>query len=205
MFIEIPANKQSISNRKTVFGVGINDADYVTQPRINDRQVTCPFYAKWHDMIKRCYHQKTLEKRPSYIGCSICDEWLYFSNFKSWMAKQDWDGMHLDKDIITPGNKIYSPDNCCFVTGALNMLLTDHAADRGIYPQGVDCDKRKSIYRSRVNYNGNSVYLGSHSTPELASAAYIRAKTQIILEEADNQENSRIANGLRQHAKLLNQ
>jgi hypothetical protein len=31
-------------------------------------------------------------------GCSVSDDWKYFSNFKLWMEKQDWGRKHLDDE-----------------------------------------------------------------------------------------------------------
>lgn len=67
---------------RLVFGVGINDADYAVQPKINGVQVCCLFYRKWKNMLERCYYPKELVKHPTYQGCVVCDEWIYFSNFK---------------------------------------------------------------------------------------------------------------------------
>jgi len=39
------------------------------------------------------------------------------------MERQDWEGKHLDKDILIPGNKIYSPDRCIFVSSLINLLI----------------------------------------------------------------------------------
>ena len=204
MFIEIPASKKSISSRRLVLGVGVNDADYETQSKVNGRKYICPFYAKWFGMINRCYNEKELIKRPGYRLCYVCTEWLTFSNFKDWMINHDFKGMHLDKDIINPGNKVYSPDNCCFVSGPLNALLTSSAAARGKHPQGVNWNVDSKKYLARVNYNNKRIHLGYHPTPEQASKAYIKAKTKIILQAASEQTDPRIANGLRLHAELLN-
>ena len=61
-FVEIPASKMSIAKRTTIFGIGINDACYQVQPFINGKQVTCPFYRVWKNMMKRCYSKKLQEQ-----------------------------------------------------------------------------------------------------------------------------------------------
>jgi len=88
---------------RLVCGVGINDADYPTRryKTVNGKSKlvwTCPFWRKWKDMISRCYSERELEKYPTYKGCSVCEDWLYFSRFKAWMEKQAWEGLVLDKD-----------------------------------------------------------------------------------------------------------
>ena len=73
---------------KLVYGVGINDVNYVIRiveqlPKTNGKRKEkliwkCPFYSRWASMLERCYSKSLLEKYPSYIGCSVCEEWLIF-------------------------------------------------------------------------------------------------------------------------------
>lgn len=51
IFINYAVNEQSIMKRSLVFGVGINDAKYKVQPRINGKQLCCPYYKKWKSFI----------------------------------------------------------------------------------------------------------------------------------------------------------
>ena len=53
-------------------------------------------------MLQRCYSPKNHAKNPTYIGCYVAKEWLTFSNFKAWMGSQQWQGMELDKGVISP-------------------------------------------------------------------------------------------------------
>lgn len=95
---------------KLVCGIGINNADYTTSlreelPKVNGKRKyrilwACPFYKLWASMLQRCYSEKRLIKDPSYVGCSVHPDWHRFMNFRSWMEKQDWEGMELDKDIL---------------------------------------------------------------------------------------------------------
>ena len=123
VFEEIPATQKSIDNRKLVYGVGINDADYQVNPTIDGSRVMCPAYSAWHSMIERCYSEKYHDKKPTYKECYVCDEWLYFLKFKSWMEKQDYKGKELDKDILIQGNKVYSPETRIFVDKTINVLF----------------------------------------------------------------------------------
>lgn len=188
---------------KLTCGVGINDADYNVRSTVNGRDVCCRFFSRWKGMLNRCYNKKLHEKRPTYKDCSVCDEWLVFSNFKAWMQKQSWEGMELDKDIINPGNKVYSPDNCAFITKDLNCLLIDNKSNRGENPRGVCWDKSDKRFIARVRVKGRNKRLGVYFNYNDASKAYIKAKVAMILEAANEQTNHRVANGLRLHAKLL--
>jgi len=187
MFIEIPASKKSLACRKPLHGVGINDADYLTQPIINGKRIRCLFYRAWHNMLNRCYNAKYKIKRPTYNGCTVCDEWLLFSSFKAWMIKQDWKGKALDKDILIQGNKIYSPETCVFVTQEINALLTNSKASRGNYPQGVSFDKKTGKYKANCYVNGKSNHIVYSDTPEAASEAYKAFKYKVIAKIANEQ------------------
>jgi hypothetical protein len=54
----------------------------------------------------------------------VCNEWHNFQNFAEWFCKNycdaSMDKWQLDKDIIVPGNRVYSPETCCFVPNAVN-------------------------------------------------------------------------------------
>lgn len=190
---------------KLVYGVGKNDTDYVIQSRIDGRYHTCPFYVKWRDMLKRCYSEQSLKTRPSYIGCSVTSEWHSFMNFKSWMETQDWEGKHLDKDLLVRGNKVYGPDTCTFVTQATNNFTTDRSAARGNLPIGVQLVQLKTTglpYRADVRANGKPMYLGCFSTPEEAHQAWRVAKWELAVQLASEQSDPRVAAALIERYKL---
>jgi len=46
VFPYIPANTRSISQRKSIFGVGINDSTYLTNIKINGVIHKCPFLSE---------------------------------------------------------------------------------------------------------------------------------------------------------------
>ena len=202
-FIEIKANAISIGNRTLVSGYGINDSDYQTKIIINGKRVECPVYRKWHSMLNRCYSDKYQARYPTYIGATVCKDWMTFSVFKDWMEKQDWQGKELDKDIIVAGNRMYSPDTCCFVPRALNLLLTDRGATRGDYPQGVSFDKWHEQYKAYCSYEGKQKHLGYHSAVEGASTVYRKYKHALVRKIASEQTDPRIMRGLVIHADLI--
>ena len=77
-------------------------------------------YNTWHDMLKRCYDPATQVRQPTYVGCSVNKEWHNFQVFATWFEEHYIDGYHLAKDIKVPGNKVYGPDTCTFVSQAKN-------------------------------------------------------------------------------------
>jgi len=148
---------------RLVYGVGINDATYPVNPVILGKRVICPYYDRWNKILKRCYSGKY----PAYKGVSVCDSWLVFSNFRSWMIDQDWEGKDLDKDILGTG-KVYCPKSCTFLTHKANSFLIDKSRVKGSLPFGVRYVKGKYVARCSDIYTGKLIHLGSFVTKEEA-------------------------------------
>jgi hypothetical protein len=175
---------------KLVFGVGINDMRGVPGWRKKD----CPFYGTWYSMVQRCHSRNFQKKHPTYKGVTICEEWLTFSQFIAWAKTQDYKDKCLDKDILIPGNKHYSPDACMFVDPLINnqklidprKYLDDHP-----YPQGVYLDQRNPMslrYVAKITRYGKQEHIATFSTAEAASSAYCKKKSEYLRELAEKQE-----------------
>lgn len=202
-FIEVPACNISLSMRKPLYGVGINDAEYkVYMKNSKGPRVICPFYRVWVNMLSRVYDKKYQQRQPSYKGCTVSKEWLVFSQFKSWMNGQDWHGKALDKDILVIGNKIYSKETCIFVDGSINNLLLDTKANRGKYPLGVSFKKDNGLFFAQCAVGGRSKHLGFFSSTVEAAKAYNIFKAQIIMSIAKTQPPVLMA-ALNRRAELL--
>lgn len=139
-------------------------------------------YLKWHDMLCRCYNAKFHLRQPQYMGCTVCEEWLNYSNFKVWYDKNKIRGMELDldKDILFKGNKVYSPETCCFVPHTINTLFINGKKNRGDLPLGVHFDKSKGKYRAEMSFMGEQIKLGTFDTAEAAFARYKEYKEDFI-------------------------
>ena len=188
--------------KRLVQGVGINDANYVVRPTINGKTILCFFYQTWGNMLKRCYSSKFQNECKTYIGCTVDKRWHKFTEFRNWMELQNWHDNDLDKDILFPGNKIYSPETCIFIPHSLNSLLTDSAASRGKYPQGVTWNKQAKKYVAQININGKAVHIGYFKNIEDAEKAYKNVKAKIIMTVAARQIDNRLKLALNKHAKL---
>lgn len=194
--------------KKKVYGVGLNDADYVVQEfetigYVNGKQKrrlvwACPYYRAWSNMLKRCYSNKFQESRPTYKGCVVSDEWLTFSVFKEWMEQQDWEGSQLDKDILFEGNKIYSAETCVFVTPMVNSFTTDSGASRGEWLIGVHWHKQAGKFRSMCcnPFTKKSEYLGLFTCELEAHQAWLKRKNELAYELAAIQTDERVAKAL---------
>ena len=194
---------------KLVYGVGVNDLPYRTQvweevtknggKRIRKSVFKCKYYTVWVDMLKRCHSKKYLESKPSYNGTSVCSEWLYATAFKKWMDQQDWHGKCLDKDIIVPGSKLYSPETCAFVLQATNSFVVARDACRGDCPIGVHLLKSTGKYLASCQnlFTGKQENLGYFSTPEEAHEAWRKRKHELAQLIAATESDPRVVEALK--------
>ena len=176
-----------LRKRSLVCGVGINDSE-VSTGNDNERE---PSYVIWKSFLARCYGKQNA-KKTTYIGCSVCDEWKIYSNFKQWFDDPTNGykrGYHVDKDILIRGNKVYSPETCCFVPPEINTLIIKHDATRGNLPIGVSKRSKSHRYRALLRKRGKYVTLGSFGTPEEAFQAYKQAKEAHIKDVATKYYN----------------
>ncbi|WP_423186812.1 hypothetical protein ACO1PK_00935 [Alishewanella sp. d11] len=194
---------------KLVYGIGINDSDYKvsTYNRIDGKLKktwSCPYYDRWLNMLRRCYSEKYLSTRQNYLSCSVCKEWLVFSNFKAWMETQDWQGKDLDKDYLS-ASKEYSPENCVFISPLINTFIIDSGSSRGKSPIGVSFSKSHGKFHARCNnpFTGKTENLGYYSDASLASEAWRSRKHQMACMLAETQSDERVSNVLKQ--KYANQ
>ena len=165
-----------------MYGIGVNDADYVVWSIINGRRVRCPANSSWMRMLTRCYSAKFHHRSPTYIGVKVCDEWLSFMAFRKWWVENQVDGWHMDKDVLSD-DRIYSPDTCIFVPAWLNTFTIDSWAARGEWPIGVCFDRRRRKFGSRCRHPfGKREHLGYFSTPEEAHAAWLARKLEMAHE-----------------------
>jgi hypothetical protein len=170
--------KCAVENSKHfLFGFGINDMELITKEES---------FGRWYNLLRRCYCEEILKKIPTYTSCTITDEWRYFSAFKEWFDKHYVEGWDLDKDILVKGNKVYSPETCCFVPQEINKLFTKRQRKRGAFPIGVSQNKNtQKTYRACIQKGGKQVYLGFYDNINDAFQAYKVAKEAWIKEVAD--------------------
>lgn len=169
---------------KTVCGIG-----YVGNTKTRDDRGLCKrSYDVWRNMLNRCYNKDFQNTHTTYIGCSVCDEWLCYENFEKWYDKNYYsvsnERMHIDKDILIKGNKLYSPETCIIVPQSINALFTTNNANRGKYPIGVSYDTNKEKFKATVT----SKYLNHqtfHDTPEQAFDSYKKEKESVIRRMAE--------------------
>lgn len=132
------------------------DADYKTQ--INRRDggrgskqypvFRCPIYLKWMGVKERAGNGSVNKNSPAYSEVDVCDDWLSFMNFRSWVLEQpEYEGLALDKDLLCYGNNVYSPEFCLFVPTEVNnaLLLGSNKLKTSDMPLGVTIDKGRIV------------------------------------------------------------
>lgn len=106
---------------KSVFGIGcIGVGPYKAHQGPADTRE----FGVWRAMLRRCYYRRSKHHQRSYEGCVVADEWHNFQVFAKWFRENypdDGGRYQLDKDTLFPGNKVYSPERCRFVTQAENL------------------------------------------------------------------------------------
>jgi hypothetical protein len=193
--------------KKLVCGVGINDADYdvvahkyifVDGKRRRKIVWRCPFYQAWAGMLERGYNEKYKLRQPTYKDVTVCEEWLIFSVFKTWMEKQYHEGQQLDKDILIQGNKVYSPETCVFVSRQVNNFLLDREASRGKYRIGACLHKASGKFMAQCSnpFTAKKDHLGYFISEDDAHNAWLTKKLEHAKALAATQTDERVAKAL---------
>ena len=133
----------------------------------------------WRSMLLRCYNEKCLSKRDTYKDVTVCKEWHNFQNFAEWCVNQkgfksvDKGGrqFQLDKDLLVEGNKIYSPETCCFVPTEINCFFSTGVGDKGNMLRGF-----RRVGSGKYQVRCSTKYIGTYDTEDQARQAYIRDK-----------------------------
>lgn len=163
---------------RTVYGVGyIGSGKY--KPSINKQNTQ--EYNLWKNMLERCYCEKRRNRAKSYFDCEVCEEWHNFQNFARWFHENYFEcdcRLHVDKDIIKPGNRIYCPEFCLLVPQKLNALFVNRPNNRNL-PNG--------IYKVSKGYFAkyNNKDLGVYKTIEEAFGKYALEKKSEIVKKLD--------------------
>lgn len=177
-------------DNKLIAGVGVNDDGTKSASMI---------YMRWSSLLNRCYNENQQARNPSYIGCSVCDEWLSISNFKAWLTQdKEWFLKDIDKDLLVKGNKVYSPDTCVLVDGIVNRFMVGSTSNRGKYPLGVNLASKDKFSAHCSNpFTKLKEFLGYFSTPNEAHQAWKKRKHEFACQLADLQSDPRVASALR--------
>lgn len=123
----------------------------------------------------------------------MCEEWLYFPNFRDWMGQQEWQDKALDKDLLPEESRVYSPSTCAFISRQLNSFLTNYSSIVGEHPPGVYYNKRLGKYVARCFMRDKQrFFIAYFDDPQLAAEAVVREKAKRALEFVDSEADPRV-------------
>lgn len=119
------SREQQLPTLKLIYGVGYNSAIRKGIP-VKDGEKISKCYDAWRRMLQRCYDPQYKIDHPTYVGVVCCEDWKDYQNFAKWFytASNFHDGFELDKDLLSQGNKLYSPETCCFLPTEINKTLS---------------------------------------------------------------------------------
>lgn len=188
-----PTNRSSRTKRKSICGFGVNDADYVVNPRINGNRHPCHAYTTWRSMIERCVDGVYKNKHPAYRDAVVCDAWVNFMTFREWYLENYVEGFDIDKDLLSNGGKVYSPETCIFIPRWLNIFISIEHPDRAL-PAGVHFEPARGKYKASVKDGNKTINIGRYDSVDAASRAYVNYKLGAAL--ARKSEIESISRGL---------
>lgn len=170
--------------KATLYGVGMIGDKYLTKVgRKHTRE-----YTVWSKMLERCYHENSILENPSYVDCSVSDNFKDFTYFHEWCNEQigfnTYDdknkSFEIDKDLLVKGNKLYSENTCIFLPKDVNVALTKSDRTRGDNVIGVNFHKASNKFQARFRKGNKSIYLGIYNTETEAFNAYKQAKESYL-------------------------
>lgn len=174
---------------KDIFAPTVVGAGYLGTSRGVSR---LPAYDVWHQMLTRCNDEKYHSSRETYTDCSVTKDWHNFCNFEKWFNENYVEGYHLDKDLLVQGNRVYSPEACCFIPASLNSILTESRSSSGDLEMGVTRRRKKGLseYNGLYNVQYAGSYLARTKDREEANSLYKEFKKLYFEELADKLEQS---------------
>lgn len=169
--------KQNKRFYKKLYGVAYCGKG-IYKPSFENRPTKC--YSVWKSMVDRCYSEKSQKSRPTYVGCSVCEEWLNFQNFGKWFD-ENWKefmgkNWHLDKDILVKGNKVYSPETCTFVPNQINVLFRTEFYSSDSFKCGI-----RLTAGGKFNVRFSNTHIGNYVNYSDAILAYKKARKERVL------------------------
>lgn len=75
-------------------------------------------YLTWMHILQRAGNKDG--QHPTYADVSVCERWQSYDNFFEDMSDTWYKGATIDKDSIKPGNRIYCPEYCKWVSRSEN-------------------------------------------------------------------------------------
>lgn len=170
----IPVNLRSgeFKNRNTPCFYGVGYLGYGEFSGYEKGNKMTKAYQLWAGMLERCYSPNQERDNPTYKNCKVDDKWHNFQNFARWYYSQPIiENAHLDKDILSGNQKLYSEATCVLIPASINSVMKGDQKKTTEFPQGIRETKSHS-YEARYK----NQQLGTFKTVTEAQKAYNEAK-----------------------------
>lgn len=176
-----------VVRRVGFFGVGPHRSKVV-----GDSTKTTSEYVHWSSMLTRSYYEGYHERFPTYIGCSVNEQWHNFQEFAEWCQWQQGHNMGyvLDKDVLFQGNKEYGPETCVFVPPELNSIIVTQVKPGKNVPAGISFQNSCKKYIVSCAINGKNKNLGRFTCPDEAFKVYKSFKEDLVKERAEKYKDT---------------
>lgn len=143
----------------------------------------------WHGIVARTKEGGYVQKKhTAYVG--TVNKFVNFQEFTEWCQNQhgytlkelNGRSWSLDKDLLSNGSSVYSPETCLFVPNYINCLLNTQKRKDRKYPLGVTSGTKGRFRAQIMPLNGKKKALGIFNDQWSAHRAYQKAKIQVMEE-----------------------
>lgn len=154
-------------------------------PRYDVDKEISPIYAVWRRILHRCYSSPAPR---GYEGCSVYEGWHNFQTFAKWATPKFQEGYHIDKDLLSVGNKVYGPELCIFLPPRINYFIAHReSSGRGSSRLGVSVHTvdGRFVAQGRTFKTSENKHLGLFSDEGAAGNAYQDFREEQVGQAAD--------------------
>lgn len=143
--------------------------DKETGKRISNNE-----YSIWKNMHLRAGNFDG--EHPSYADVTVTKEWWNYQNFAKWYNEHRYelkdDFLCIDKDILYPDSRVYSPETCTLIPNTINELFKNYGSyktsDDG-FPNGI----HRRTDSKAIRYRTNARYLDEYGNKVVESKTFI--------------------------------
>lgn len=154
-------------------------------------------YRAWINMLSRCYDPNYIGTKAGqmcYSGVQVTDSWLNFQVFAEWYCKElvavelksPETKFVLDKDLLSPDVKIYSPETCCLIPEQLNIALIDKLSLNKTRKLSTIRKCKNGTYSVGVSLNKKFTTFSGYKTEKECFDLYLRNKEKELNNSIEN-------------------
>lgn len=183
---------------KGYFGVGLYKARIVSSS-VNSKSTD--EYRAWVNMLSRCYDPNYITTKAGhgcYSGVKVIDEWLNFQVFAEWYCvklaesqlKSPETKFVLDKDLLSPDVKIYSPETCCLIPEQLNIALVNRLSLNKTRKLSVMRKCKNGTYSVTISLNKKLTTFSGYKTEKECFDLYLSNKEKELNNSIEKYKSS---------------